>query len=365
VGGTGQPKAGQDPQDPANRAGNGLRPAKVPPEIGRGVPARTASGGRGIPAEIANGSSGDEASFASKDKLASKDKDNEHDPDEDITAVAQFDLGVPPSDGEGAAATGLLGAAIGRRVLAALREDTNDEASSAAAAQVTLCNAIKPDDKAEVEANWQSRRDGPTRKEAGRATKRMSHHPGGPSPQVLMADEDANITANWQTKERGHPREEASWATKQKANHAAHQGGGTRSPQVFTVLFGSTTGTNEGRTGQRKSAADFFLAPRKAGDSEAWVQAEKAHKEAAHAAAQRRTNHSANQGGGMRSPQATALFGSTVGNFQGETGQRGSAADFFPAPRKGRRAEGFLPATGTPYKKEATAQGTHVPSHRV
>jgi hypothetical protein len=249
--------------------------------------------------------------------------------------------------------------------LAALRKDTDDEASSAAAAQVTLHNAVKPDDEAKVGANWQSRRDGPTRKEAGRVTKRKSHHPGGPSPQVLTANEDDNVTANWQTKERGHPREEASWATKQKANPVAHQGSGMRSPQVLTASFGSTAGTNQGRTGQRESAANFFLAPRKAGDAEAWVQAEKAHKEATHAAAQRKTNHSANQGGGTRSPQATALFGSTVENFQGKTGQRGSAANFFPAPRKGRRAESFLLATGTPYKKEATAQGTRVPSHRV
>jgi hypothetical protein len=222
---------------------------------------------------------------------------------------------------------------------------------------VTLRDAVKPDDKAEVGANWQSHRDGPTRKEAGRATKQKSHHPGGPSPQVLTANEDANITANWQTKEKGHPREEASWATKQKANHAAHQGGGTCSPQVSMALFGSTAGTNQGRTGQRKSAANFFLAPRKAGDAEAWVQAKKAHKEAAHAAAQKKTNHSANQGGGTRSPQATALFGSTVRNFQEETGQHGSAANFFPAPRKGRRAEDFLPATGTPYKKRGYSPG--------
>ncbi len=37
VGGTRRPKGGQDPQDPADRAGNGFRPAKVPPKIGRGV----------------------------------------------------------------------------------------------------------------------------------------------------------------------------------------------------------------------------------------------------------------------------------------------------------------------------------------
>ncbi len=39
VGGTGQPKVGQDPQDPANRSGDGFRPAKVFPKIGRGISA--------------------------------------------------------------------------------------------------------------------------------------------------------------------------------------------------------------------------------------------------------------------------------------------------------------------------------------
>ncbi len=68
---------GQDPQDPADQAGDGFRPAKVPPKIGRGVPTQTTSGGRGVPTKIANGSSGDKASFASKDKLASEDQDNE------------------------------------------------------------------------------------------------------------------------------------------------------------------------------------------------------------------------------------------------------------------------------------------------
>ncbi len=39
---TGRPKAGQDPDDPTDQAGNGLpeaRPAKVPPKSGRSVPA--------------------------------------------------------------------------------------------------------------------------------------------------------------------------------------------------------------------------------------------------------------------------------------------------------------------------------------
>jgi hypothetical protein len=42
--GTGRPKVGQDPDNPADRAGDGLpeaRPAKVPPKSGRGIPIRS------------------------------------------------------------------------------------------------------------------------------------------------------------------------------------------------------------------------------------------------------------------------------------------------------------------------------------
>ncbi len=101
------------------------------------------------------------------------------------------------------------------------------------------------------------------------------------------------------------------------------------------MLFGPTVVENQGKTGQRVSAANFLLAPRKAGDpqEEAWWQAER-DQEAAHAAAQRKANHAAHQGGGTRSPQgSTALFGSTVGK-KGKTGQGVSTANFLPAPRK-------------------------------
>jgi hypothetical protein len=368
---TGQPKAGQDPNNPADRATK-ARSAKVPPKSGRCVPARAVFSGRSVPVEIVNGLSGDEASFASRDEFASKEEDNKRNPDKDIATAAQFALGVAPSDEAWAAATRLPGAIVVRRALAALRDDTNEEASlaaasdSKAAAQATLRNGGEPNKEAKFGANRQAKREGHMRKEAGRATKRKSHHPGGPIPQVLMADEDANVAANWQAKEGGHPSGEASWATKRKANHAAHQGGRTCSPQGSTALFGPTVGKNQGRTRQRGSAANVLPAPRKVGDAEAWLQAKRGHKEAAHAAAQRKTNHSATQGGGTCSPQVLAvLFGSTVGKFQGETGQHGSAAIFLPAPKKGGSAAGFLPATGTPYKKEAAiAQGARGPRHR-
>ncbi len=55
-------------------------------------------------------------------------------------------------------------------------------------------------------------------------------------------------------------------------------------------------------------------------------------KEATHAAAQRKTNHAAHQGGGRGTPQVlTALSGSTVGKNQRKTGQSASAANFLPA----------------------------------
>jgi hypothetical protein len=200
--------------------------------------------------------------------------------------------------------------------------------------------------------------------------------------EVLTANEEADFGANWQANKGGYPSEQAGQATKRKANHAAHQGSGTRSPQGSTALFGPTVVENQGKTKQRVSAADFLLAPRKARDpqEEAWWQAERDHKEAAHAAAQRKANHTANQGSGMRSPQGlTALFGSTVGK-KGKTGQGVSAADFLPAPRKPTHAvhqgggmrdpQELVPSgsagwsatpavvTGTQYKKEAAiAQG--------
>ncbi len=94
--------------------------------------------GRGVPVEIVNedGSSGDEVSLASEDEFASEEGDDERDPDEDIAAAARLALeveGLRPSDEARAAVARLPGAVILRRVLAALRDNTNDEASSAAA----------------------------------------------------------------------------------------------------------------------------------------------------------------------------------------------------------------------------------------
>ncbi len=210
---TGRPKAGQDPDDPADWAGDGLpeaRPAKVPPKSGHGVPV-----------EIVNkdGSSGDEVSLANKDEFASKEGDNKRDPDKDIAATAQLALGVEglrPSNEARATVARLPGAVIVQRVLAALRDGTDDEASlattsnSKALAQATLRDGMEPNKEADFKANWQAKKGGHTREVAGRATKRKSNHAahqggGTRSPQVLMTNEEADFKANWQAKKGGYP----------------------------------------------------------------------------------------------------------------------------------------------------------------
>ncbi len=246
-----------------------------------------------------------------------------------------------------------------QRALAALRNDTNNEASlaaasnSKAAARATLRDDVEPDKEAGFEANWQAKKGGHTREEAGRATKRKPNHAahqggGTRGPQVLTADEEANFEA-WAPRKARDPHEEAwlAWlqagrdheeaahaAAQRKTNHAAHQGGGTRSPKVLMALFGSTVGKNQGKIRQGVSAADFLPAPRK-------------------------SPYAAHQGGGTCNPpelapfSLAALYGPpAVAKPQGKTGQDVSTA-------------GFLLATGTQYKKEAAiAQGAHGPSHR-
>jgi hypothetical protein len=265
--GASRPKVGQDPDDPADWAGNGLleaRPAKVPPKSGRGAPVKIVN---------KDGSSGDKVPFTSKDEFASEEGDDEHNPDKDIAAMAQLALGVEglrPSNKARAAVARLPGAVIVQRLwqraLAAPRNDTDDEASlaatsnSKAAAQVTLRDSMEPDEEANFEANWQAKKGGHTREEADRVTKRKWG--GMRRPQVLTADEEGNFKANWQAKKVGYLSGEAGWATKKKkANHAAHQGGGTHSPQVLMALFGSTMGKNQGKTGQGGSTVGFYWPP--------------------------------------------------------------------------------------------------------
>ncbi len=203
--GNGQPKAGQDSDNPADRAGDEApkaRPAKVPPRSGRGVPVKIVN---------KDSSSRDEVSLTSEDEFTSKEGDNKRNPDKDIAVAARLALGVEglrPSNKARAVAARLPGAVIVRRALAALRNGTDDEASSAAtsdskaAARATLRNDVEPNEEANFKANWQAKKGGHTKEEAGRATKRKSNqavHQGGGtrSPQVLTADEEAEFKANW------------------------------------------------------------------------------------------------------------------------------------------------------------------------
>ncbi len=189
--GTGWPKAGQDPDDQANWTGNKLpkaRPAKVPPKSGRG-----------IPIEIVNedGSSGDKVSLANKDKFVSEEGDNKRDPDKDIAAAARLALGVEglrPSNEARAAVARLPGTVIVRRALVALRDDTNNEASSAAtsnskaAAQATLHDGMEPTRKPTLRPTGRPKRGatqgkkpaGPPR---GSPTKRPTRVVGLPAPK--------------------------------------------------------------------------------------------------------------------------------------------------------------------------------------
>jgi hypothetical protein len=134
-------------------------------------------------------------------------------------------------------------------------------------------------------------------------------------------------------------------AAQKKPNHLAHQGGGMRSPLGRTTLLGlaalfgpATSSKNKGKTGQGVSAANF-------------------------SPASQTPTHAAHQGSGTRSPQGLAallsgavLFGSNTGkNFQGNTGQGVSAAN-------------FLSAQGPQFKEEAAiAHGVRgaSPSHQM
>ncbi len=209
-----------------------------------------------------------DVSLANEDEFARGEGDNERNPDKDIAAAAQFALGVRPSNEARATVARLPGAVIMRRALVALHDDTDDEASSAAArnskaaTRATLRDSVEPNEEADFKANWQAKKGGHG-EEASWATKRKSNHAahqggGTHSPQVLMADEEANFGANRQADKGGYPSKQAGRATKRKSDHAAHQGGGTHGPQVLTVLFCSTVG-NQGKPGQCESAANFFF----------------------------------------------------------------------------------------------------------
>jgi hypothetical protein len=86
---TSWPKAGQDPDDPADWAGDGTPPRQdrpwCPPRVGAASPSRLST-------KMAK--AGTRSPFASKDKFASEEGDNEPNSDKDIAAAAQLALGV-------------------------------------------------------------------------------------------------------------------------------------------------------------------------------------------------------------------------------------------------------------------------------
>jgi hypothetical protein len=99
----------------------------------------------------------------------------------------------------------------------------------------------------------------------------------------------------------------------------AHRGSGVRDPQLlatsfsFAALFGMTTADNfQGETGQRGSAANFFLTQECQYKKEAAI---------AHGVHGLSCSHHLS-GASLPTPK----------KFQGKTGQRGSAANFF-SPR--------------------------------
>ncbi len=120
---------------------------------GRGVPVHAVVDRQSAPAEIASGSSGDDASLASKDDFASKEEDNERDPDDglvgkarfahdEIAVKARFALGFWPSDEARAAAARLSDAEVVRGAVAALRDS-----SSASAARATIGDDVEFDER--------------------------------------------------------------------------------------------------------------------------------------------------------------------------------------------------------------------------
>jgi hypothetical protein len=177
---------------------------------GRGIPVHAVVGGQGAPAKIASGSSRDDASLTSEDDFASEEEDDEHDPDDglagearfahdEIAVKARFALGFWPSDEARAAAARLLDAKVVRGAVAALRDS-----SSASAAQATIGNDVKFDERSEAEANWHAKRGDP-KDDAGGATKQGTHCKR--SPQVLTANEETNAGTKWQANQGSDPSE--------------------------------------------------------------------------------------------------------------------------------------------------------------
>ncbi len=312
---TGQPKAGQDPNDPADQAGDGLQSTKASP--------RATIGGQGVPAKIVNGSSGDNASFASKEE------DDKHDPDNKIAVEARFALGFWPSNEARAAAARLLDAKVVRGALAALRKDTDNEASLALAARATICNDVEFDKRSKVGANWHAKQ-GNHKDNAGRATKQEAYRTadqGGRTrgPQVLTADEETNVGTNLQANIGGRPKRTSRVGRQEECQPQDCSPGSrpeegqprgppgrweAQPPSVDGVVWHYRGNSGGNRTARKR--CQFFLGHQK----------------------------------GQRSPSVDGVVWHYRGN-PGETVQRGSAANFFRAPGKAEDPQVLTALYGT------------------
>jgi hypothetical protein len=207
---------------------------------GRGVPVHAVVGGRGAPAEIASGSSRDDASLASEDNFASKEEEDERDPDDGlagkawfahdkIAVKAHFALGFWPSHEARAAAARLSDAEVVQGAVAARRDS-----SSASAARATIGDEVKFDERSGAGANWHAKQGDP-KDDAGGATKQGTHRKRG--PKVLTANEETDIGTKWQANQGSNPSEQVGWAAKRSADHksAAQAAAQRKSNHVATT----------------------------------------------------------------------------------------------------------------------------------
>jgi hypothetical protein len=159
----------------------------------------------------------------------------------------------------------------------------------------------------------------------GRPMPNRPTETGGGRTCAVLGDSSTGTTVSTSIRQRSPKK----WSNKRpppKPNlaencHAAH-GGGDR--QVLPALFGSTAEeTFQGKSGQRRSAANF---------SPAQIRQHKQEAAITHGIRGGRRDHQESPLPVISRGKGSILFGSTAEeNFQGKTGQRGSAANFLPA----------------------------------
>ncbi len=302
-------------------------------------------GGQGAPAKIASGSSGEDASLAREDDFESKEEDDEHNQDDGlagearfahdkIAVEARFALGFWPSDKARAAAARLSDAEVVRGAVAALRHS-----SSASAAQATIGNDVKVDERSKAGANWHAKQGDP-KDDAGGATKQETHRTRG--PQVLTADEETNVRTTWQANQGSDPSKQVGWAAKRsadhksvaqaaaqrKSNHVAHRGRWeAQPPSVDSVVWHYRGNSGENRTARKR--CQFFPGPqnRRRSPSVNGVVWHNRGNPGENRTARKCCQFFLVPGEAKDPGVLTELFGTTAGT-QRRTGQRVSASNF-------------------------------------